>query len=479
MPLILGTNSIKDTGYDVANSLRFNDGSSDYLDHTHNAVTSTRKQTFSFWVKRGALGSYISLISTRNGSGTDRDIIAFTSDDQFDVRYGAGSSSPIRLTTNRKFRDVSAWLHIVVAVDTTQATDSNRIKVYVNGTQETSFATSNYMSQNYDFALNSKTDQTTDIGNDARSDGSYFDGYFAEFVAIDGSQLDQTSFGKFDSDSPNIWKPIDVSGLTFGNAGFHLDFEDSSALGNDVSGNNNDFTVNNLTSVDQSTDTCTNNFVTLNPLAQTTTKLTLREGNLDAERQGSTAGWLAIGGTLGVSSGKWYYEYNVTDAGTPNQGCAIGWVNYDLANFQNLSSTDFNILGAMVWYSRGNIFSNGGNAGGGNYPTYEEDILMLAIDIDNGYCYFGKNGTWGNSGDPTSGSSGTGGVQITSTILGTNGTYSPAVAHREDGQGQANFGSPPFSISSGNSDGNGYGNFEYSVPSGYYALNTKNLAEYG
>ena len=173
--IILGTNSIKDTGYNVANSCRFNSADSSYLDRTPGSVTSTRKNTFSFWVKRGSLGAYQYIISTRNGTSTNRDGIAFNDSDQIDIRYNAGSSSPIRLTTTRVFRDPTAFMHIVVAVDTEQGTASNRIKVYINGTQETTFATANYMDEDYDFALNAKTDQTTDIGNDARSDGAYFD----------------------------------------------------------------------------------------------------------------------------------------------------------------------------------------------------------------------------------------------------------------------------------------------------------------
>ncbi len=150
--IILGTNSIKDTGYNVANSCRFNSADSSYLDRTPGSVTSTRKNTFSFWVKRVSLGAYQYIISTRNGTSTNRDGIAFNDSDQIDIRYNAGSSSPIRLTTTRVFRDPSAFMHIVVAVDTEQSTASNRIKVYINGTQETTFATANYMDEDYDFA---------------------------------------------------------------------------------------------------------------------------------------------------------------------------------------------------------------------------------------------------------------------------------------------------------------------------------------
>jgi len=468
MPLILGTNSIKDTGYDVDNSLRFDDGSSDYLSQTQGSG-NRRTFTISAWVKRSAGFGNMNLIMSNVYPGI---IVRFVStDESFQIYDGGGSSFQLR--TNRVFRDVSAWYHLLIAVDTTDGTSGDRIKMYINGTRETSFQTENYPSQNYDTGFNNSLE--LNIGREA-GQSNYFDGYMSEVVVIDGQALDPTSFGEFDEDT-GIWKPIDVSGLTFGTNGFYLDFEDSSALGNDVSGNNNDFTVNNLTAEDSVSDVPTNNFATLNPLAQTTTKGTVSQGNLEYDRQGSTANWVAIGSTIGVTTGKWYYEYKVIDAGTPNQGSQIGFVNYDVSNFQSDSSSDLSSTGEYSFYSGGgNIFANGSSLGTFEGGYADGDIIMVAIDLDNSYAYWGKNGSWINSGDPTSGSSGTGGFSITG--VGTN-IFAPAIAHREDGNGQANFGNPPFTISSGNADGDGYGNFEYAVPSGYYALNTKNLAEYG
>jgi hypothetical protein len=181
----------------------------------------------------------------------------------------------ILLVTTPVYRDVSAWYHVVVAVDTTQATSSNRVKLYVNGVQVTSFDNEIYPSLNFDTAVNNTVAHY--IG-DHPALGYYYDGYMAEVNLIDGQQLDHTDFGEFDEDS-GIWKPIAYTG-TYGTNGFFLEFKDSSALGDDTSGEGNDFTVNNLTSIDQTTDTPTNNFATMNPLNYTPSAITYTEGNL-------------------------------------------------------------------------------------------------------------------------------------------------------------------------------------------------------
>ena len=470
MPLIIPSNTISDGGYVVDNSLRFNSGSSDYLTRTPSSATNQDLWSLSFWIKRSNLGSYQSIYGVYANS-TNQETLAFDDSDRLYWQLYQSSAVKGQLTTNRVFRDVSAFYNILIVYDSANGTAGNRMRMYINGVEETSFATDTNPSSGQDSQWNSTTAHTIGRINTA----NYMNGYISELVAVDGTALSPTDVGEFDEDS-GIWKPIDVSGLTFGTNGFYLDFEDSSALGNDAAGSNN-FTVNNLTAIDQTTDTCTNNFVTLNPLAQTTTKGTVSQGNLEYDRQGSTANWVAIGSTIGVTTGKWYYEYKVIDAGTPNQGSQIGFVNYDVSNFQSDSSSDLSSTGEYSFYSGGgNIFANGSSLGTFEGGYADGDIIMVAIDLDNSYAYWGKNGSWINSGDPTSGSSGTGGFSITG--VGTN-IFAPAIAHREDGNGQANFGNPPFTISSGNADGDGYGNFEYAVPSGYYALNTKNLAEYG
>ena len=467
MPLILGTNSIKDTGYDVANSLRFNSGSSDYLTRTFGTPTSAKTWTLSFWVKRSKLSDSQFYFNTDGGNEEDR--IHFNSSDAF-IWFEQNSSggTVAHLETTRKFRDISAWSHIVVARDSTQSTASDRIKLYINGVQETALDANTYPSQNDDSRFN--TAVAHEIG--ARNAGTFIDAYLAEIVLIDGQQLDATSFGEFDSDSSTVWKPKDVSGLTFGNNGFHLDFENASSLGADVSGNSNNFTVNNLTSVDQSTDTCTNNFATLNPLYKQDHAFS--DGNLT--HTSSSADWDSGVSTIAASSGKYYFEAKVTAIEPPTRTIlGVGDVRdaNEIAEDQ-FGLTNYNNGDTVAYYgSDGSVYKNGSSQSGSWSSFTTNDIIGMYVDLDNGKVYFHKNGTMQNSGDPTSGSTGTGAISIT-----TGQTYVFGLTHYGGGAGQINFGSPPFSISSGNSDPNGYGNFEYD-PQGYYALNTKNLAEFG
>ena len=461
MPLILGTNSIKDTGYEVANSLRFDDGSSDYLNKTASAG-DRRQTTISVWVKRSTLGSQQKIYNHYNSTNSEFTFY-FDSNDKFNVNsYESGHQ--LLLTTNRVFRDVSAWYNIICAIDTDQATDTNRVKIYVNGVQETSFATSTYPSQNADLNLNRSTSYTDNIGR--RGNGSeYFDGYLAEVVLVDGTQLDETSFGEFDSDSPTIWKPIDVSGLTFGTNGFYLDFENSSSLGADVSGNGNNFTVNNLTSIDQSTDTCTNNFATLNPLYTNDGAITYSEGNLKAVAGSGSSSWTTryAFSNIGVSAGRWYMEAKCVDSGGSNQ--FYFGVGKDINSWSFNSSLGYEDTGQGWGYyaSSGNIINNGSDLSTSGASYTDGDIISMELDLEDNTLDFYKNGVKQGS-------------QVTSLPAGT---YHFAINGYAAIDGEFNFGSPNFSISSGNSDGNGYGNFEYSVPSGHYALNTKNLAEYG
>jgi len=469
MPLILGTNSIKDTGYNVANSLRFNDGSSDHLSRSISSTSNRRTYTISTWFKRGSMGANQKVI-TAGSAGTEVGIQFFsgTNDDALEIYQYSSSAYQFRLDTSALLRDSSAWYHLVVAIDTTQGTDTNRVKIYLNGSQITSFSTATYPSQNLDTLFNN-SGSTNYIGF-LGSHSAYFDGYMAETVLVDGQQLDATSFGEFDEDSPTIWKPKDVSGLTFGTNGFYLDYEDSSALGNDAAGSNN-FTVNNLTAVDQSTDTCTLNYATMNPLdVHPGGTYTFTDGNLTVE-QNISRGTLS---TFGLSSGKWYAEAKFIS--TSGSDCIIGVVGINTT-----ANEDPGIQATGYMYNQDGTKKNNNSSSsyGNSYTT--GDIVGIALDLDNNKIYFSKNGTFQNSGDPTSGSSGTGSAfTLTDPASTPTGFY--FFAHADElstNKVSWNYGSAPYTISSGNSDGNGYGNFEYSVPSGYYALNTKNLAEYG
>nr|BAR28193.1 spry domain protein [uncultured Mediterranean phage uvMED] len=473
MPLILGTNSIKDTGFNVANSLRFNDGSSDYLTFTPSGNGNRKVFTISLWVKRANLGSQQNIIGSNDTSFGNGLFVEFQANDT--LRFGFTDPNQLK-ATNRVFRDVSAWYHIVVAIDVTQSSNSDKVKIYVNGVQETSFGTDDTVT---DADKNWNNTQAHSIGRSGAFNGFYFDGYLAEVVNIDGSQLAPDQFGEFDDSG--IWKPIDVSGLTFGTNGFYLDFEDSSALGNDAAGSNN-FTVNNLTAIDQSSDSCTNNFATLNPLASlpNTGVSTFSEGNLVS--QGVNGSYVNGGSTFQMTTGKWYAEVKYL-ATSSDVGRIIIGITQDVSEISRLNQDNGSL---------NTTYNNYDGAGGKNVQgtgsTYGSDfglndIIGIALDLDNEKLYFSVNGTWQNSGVPTSGSTGTGAItgfsSPSSSISGGYFFFSGSNSNAQNNTVSWNFGSPSFSISSGNTDGNGYGNFEYAVPSGYYALNTKNLAEYG
>ena len=468
--IILGTNSIKDTGFDVANSLRFDDGSSDYLNRTQStSPTNSKKGTISFWVKRGALGDQHIL----NGytDTNNRAFLNFTSDDRLQVGQKNSGTTVYQIQETAQRRDVSAWYNCIFAFDTTDATASNRLKLYVNGSQVTDFTTNNEIEVNEDIKLFNLAN--LQLGR-AGGGSNYFDGYLAEFVYVDGSQLGADSFGEFDDSG--IWKPIDISGLTFGNNGFYLENKqsgtgtNSSGMGADTSGNDFHFAVTNFTAQDQSTDTCTNNFATINSLDNFYANSTFSEGNLKIVTSSNETYNTS---TIGVSSGKWYFEveWDATSSGTSVVGIVDSPSSATSASLHKQSKG---------WgYRDGGDVKNNDSAVSGSWSSYTTgDIIGIALDLDNNRLFFSKNGSFQNSGDPTSS---TGAITITAPSSLTNGTYFFAIGDYNSGTTTllANFGSPPFAISSGNTDGNGYGNFEYAVPSGYFALNTKNLAEYG
>ena len=478
MPLILGTNSIKDTGFDVANSLRFNDGSSDHLTRSLGASeTSTQKGTFSFWVKRGQLTTAQMIYTNEVADDNNRGQILLEDDDTFMIRDTVSGSNTTLYATSQLFRDVSAWLHMVVALDSTQA-GGNRIRVYKNGTRipDAQFGTSTEPNQNSNFNILTGGQTNKNHIGKVHGGSNYFDGYLAEFVYCDGQVLDADSFGEFDEDT-GIWKPIDVSGLTFGNNGFYLDFENSGSLGADVSGNSNNFTVNNLTSIDQTTDTCTNNFATWNPLASSS-QATLSEGNLKAVGNSSDDGNVFC--NMIPKSGKWYAEFKITKS---NDGIPTIGIRQESSGFRLLNGTS----GAVGYYQYeasvrpdGQRYTNNSTASWGGSTFITGSIVGIALDCDNGAGYISVNGTYMNSGDPTSGASKTGAFITWTEAQAEYGgqTFASRLYTTSSGI-EANFGSPPYSESGGNSDGNGYGNFASSVPANYYCLNTKNLAEYG
>jgi len=479
---ILPANSVTG-GYEVANSLRFNSGSSDYLTKTLGTPTLATKATCSLWFKSSKPEAQNTLIASAGNAA------AFYLHSNSTLRiYNVDSSA---LTTNRLFRDASAWYHLVVAIDTTQGTASNRVKVYINGIQETSFSAASYPNQNSASALGNNSAHF--VGSNT-GPANYFNGYMSEIVLIDGQALAPTSFGEFDEDS-GIWKPINVSGLTFGNNGFYLETKQSgtatnaSGMGADTSGNDNHFAVNNLTAIDQTTDTCTNNFMTLNPLitlTSTTDNQVYSEGNT-VVIPNSTDNYGTAFGTFGATRGKWYWEAKIIWNGTENNANyprTIGFMRDDYAfnqstlgqNADNSWGVGFADLDTDGW----GLDHNGNfTAITGATTLASTKMLMFALDLDNGKFYMGYDGTFFTSGDPTSGSTGTGAI---ATLDATDLSFNiiPALTNATNvTYYQMNFGNPAYAIASSNADGDGFGNFEFAVPSGYFSWCTKNLAEYG
>ena len=468
-------------GYDVDNSLRFNDGSTDYLSKTFTGTqTNNKKATISCWWKRSSIGDTginggeQTIISWNTGQGNRSFLRSDGGSDQLYLGI-VNNAGDYKLQITPVQRDISAWYHIVAHVDTTQSTASNRMKIYINGVEVTDFDSTNYIPQdNTDIGFGEA--EACEIGRDVKDSNTPLDGYLAEMVFIDGQALDPTSFGEFDSDS-GIWKPIDVSGLTFGTNGFYLEFKESgtgtnaSGMGADTSGNTNHFAVNNLTAVDQSIDTCTNNFATLNSLENFYPAATISEGNLKAVTV--TAKYTFLRSTIGVSSGKWYMEVKCTAQSGSTNKWTFGITDHASTGTQNYIGQNSNSYG---WRGNANeIFYNGTSADYGSGAMATGNIIGIALDLDNNKMYFSINGTFKNSGDPAGNSNGF-------SINAPNGFYHFAFGDIDGDQNftyETNFGSPSFAISSGNTDGNGYGNFEYAVPSGYYSLNSKNLAEYG
>tara|TARA_R110000787_G_scaffold169427_1_gene282132 strand:- start:17 stop:772 length:756 start_codon:yes stop_codon:yes gene_type:complete len=250
MSLIIPANTLAAAGYEVENSVLMDRSGSDHFKKSPGAG-NRRTWTFATWVKRTSVSGNHDLITSGTASAVKSYIYFYSSGGKFSYEEYSGGYQ-INIKTNTGYQSTSDWYHLIVAVDTTQGTSSNRIKMYVDGVQITSLAASTYPSQN--FQTDMSANNLRNIGCEQNS-ANFIDGYLAETVFIDGLQLDETSFGEFNGSG--VFVPIDISGLTFGAKGFYFDYKDENALGNDVSGNNNDYTAVNLTSGNQSTVTPT------------------------------------------------------------------------------------------------------------------------------------------------------------------------------------------------------------------------------
>jgi hypothetical protein len=448
------------TGYDIDNSLKFEADNSEKLSRSQTTGTNRKKFTVSFWVKRTEL-SALQVLASAESSGNDLSFLNFETDNVLRFRDTASASDQCILETNRVFRDTSAWYHIVLRVDTTDGTADDRNRIYVNGVQETSF------SARTNFDLNDDTFWGYNGGNltwgNALGEANYYSGYTAEAVYVDGLSLAPTSFGEFDEDT-GIWKPINVSGLTFGNNGYYLDFEDSSNLGNDVSGGT-DFTQTNITSGDQATDTPTLNFCTWNPLWAYQYQPTIKEGATVAAYGDSTDENAKA--TIGLTNGKWYWEAK------PSGTIGSQFIGISTDGDSNISSGQGLTQNyQMTIEPQGRYYSYAGSlseSSAGQFTALTtSDTLGIALDMDSSTqtIKYYANGSLILTRD------------LISEMQGR--TVFPFLQNYESRTFNINFGGYTINtISSAASDENGYGTFEYAPPSGYYAICTKNLAEFG
>ena len=469
MAFLIGGANTESAAYQIDNSGLFNDGQSQALTRTHGASGSTRTFTFSCWVKFSDTKTGSSASDCCHGLFASEEETGhqfFISTDEGQILRIADyqdSAYNLHLQTNRKFRDHSAWYHFCIIFDTTDGTEADRCKVYVNGERETSFSTAVYPSQNTDLYGNGN--QAHFIGRRGGSNTMYFDGYIADVNFIDGTAAAATEFGE--TNDNGVWIPKKYGG-SYGNNGFFLEFgntgtgQGANKFASDTSGNGNHYDTNNFSGQYQMTDTPTNNFCTLNPLHKSTTDVVLSKGNTEVV-SGYSSGWQHCAATMAVRNGKWYWEAKAETVSATDK-TSIGVFQFD--------TTDVDFIG-VTNTDRSSKGISGHGAGTGSYSYADDDIIMCGMDLDNNKVYWGKNGTWFGSLDPAAGSGST-----TQTIDNSNFCV-PAVGGYGGSIWQLNFGNPTFSISSGNTDANGYGNFEYSVPSGFFALNTKNLAEYG
>ena len=424
---------------------------STYLDKTFGSAGNRKTWTWSAWVKLSSTSGTFSMFSARN-STADQIRISLPSQ-SFEVF--SENAGVVFLSTNRLFRDVSAWYHLVVEIDTTQATASNRVKMYVNGVQETSFSTATYPSQNYDFA-NFNNSVSHKIGQDNSS--QYFDGEMAHIHFIDGTAYDADTFGSTDA-TTGIWVPKTSPSVTYGTNGFFLKFASSGSMGTDSSGNSNNFTVNgNLT---QTQDTPSNVFATMNALDKV--NVTLSNGNLNA----SCASSSGVRSTIAAADGKFYVEVKFQNT---TSVCGVVAMEQPVSTFNGIGAVLFGASGsAPELFLNGTTPSTYSSAG----AFSANDIMQIALDMDSNTVYFGKNGSWFGGTSWTESTPTTGHTLTSGYTYGVRGSTGSGTSVNIWNFGNGYFGTT--AVASAGTNASGIGIFEYDVPTGYTALSTKGL----
>ena len=442
-----------------------------YLYKTLGTPTSTKKYTFSTWVKR-ALASNEEVLISGGTSGSNGDFLVFRTTDQLEWQMYHGTNTGI-LKTDRLFRDPSAWYHIVITYDSANATAGDRMKMYINGVEETSFATDTNPPQDTVSLINSAVQNNIGYDSYGLATSAYFSGVMAHTQLCDGQAYAASDFGETDSTS-GIWVAKTSPSVTYGNNGFFLKYQDTSNYGDDSSGNTNDFTMSGT--ITQTKDTPDNNYATWNPLQNYYDPATIENGNTKFTTAGGTGVYSFRTSTLGMSSGKWYAEIK-------RAGSADYAVTGIASRFPEASGDHLGLdAGNYSWQDwDGDVFS--GNSEVADYTAYDGDVVvMIGLDLDNNKLYLGQNGVWENSADPAAG---TGGLSITAPSDTYTGFYHFAAGDYDNGSGQiflANFGNGYFgttAISSAGTSSTGDDSvWEHDCPTGFYGLNTKNLGSY-
>ena len=431
------------SGYLMDKSLRFRSSADPQLNRTPATTSGNQTWTYSAWVKRGALGTTQCILAA-GFSVNEFNELRFNTDDTFQFTFVTGGADFCILRTSQVFRDPSAWYHVVVMLDTTQATSSNRAKIYINGVQVTAFSTATYPSLNQNWYINQNVGNR--IGSNPQASGRIFDGYLAEINMVSGQNLTPASFGETNA-LTGVWQPKAYTG-TYGTNGFYLDFEDTSsvaALGTDKSGNGNTWTVNNIsltsgvtydsmTDVPTLTSATASNYAVLNPLDKAST-ISTAQGNLYATTSTSVTNQQIRASIALPSSGKFYWE-------TKNTG-SVNNFNMGLTTLTASLTTEG--VGD-VYYNEGGVIGNNGSNTSGFATLALNDIVGVAVDVDANKIYWYKNNTLVNSGGTT--------INITAPFAPMFGLYNSGNAQN------VNFGQQPFA---------------YTPPTGFVALNTFNL----
>ena len=457
---------------------------STYLDKTFSGNGNGKKWTFSAWLKSVDIYDEDHIFSAYINAG-DSDFIRFDSNRRMSIKIGGN----IVLTTSRKYQDKNSWYHIVVAFDSTQATGTNRLKVYTNGVEETAFAAdtrSSQIAQNTSYYFGWGIKHT--VGARAHDVGdSPFRGNMTHINFTDGYVYTPTNFGQTNTQTGE-WSTKGTTGVTYGTNGFYFKFENSGNLGLDSSGAGNNFTTNNLGDIPQSTDVPSNNFpILITAQDPQSARVVLGNAALDAQFNGNGSTSARLMGnmpicSIPVSKGKWYCEARLSRSATE---AFVGITNVSYNRDTSEQDTY-----CAVYTNSGQIYYDDGSSE--TQSTYgsgfsSNDYIGIALDADNKRVYWSKNGQWADGSGNFDESSPNAYQQYTDNFINYESADRESVVFAFFGAGSSttprfsvNFGCPMDGSPSGsNDDANGHGNFQYAVPSGYYALCTKNLNTYG